>query len=133
MYEEQPRYIGMLGRERTIGPLNFWASGAAGASFLLTLIIGETASWSLLGYLLFGLPFVAGCATLMLEYRGVLWIQRVLLLASFYLLAMTRFRLLIGRSLYTEDAPIEQMPELRLERVDADGLPLLGRALEEPV
>jgi hypothetical protein len=131
MYEEQPRYIGTLGKERTFGQLNFWSCLAASGSFLLVLIVGQGLGWPLPAYLLFGLPFIVSCTALMMEYHGILWVQRIFLLLVFYALSPTRLHLLDARSLYADDAATEDRPVLLLERVGPDDRPLLGRALED--
>ena len=123
--------MGTLGRERTFGQLNFWSSLAAGGSFLLVLVFGQGLGWSLPGYLLLGLPFIILCTVLMMEYHGVLWVQRLLLLVVFYALSPTRLHILNARALYAGEATPEERPVLHVERIGPDDRPLLGRTLED--
>ena len=67
----------------------------------------------------------------MMEYHGILWVQRLLLLLAFYALSPTRLHILDARSLYVDDTTPEDRPALLLERVGPDERPLLGRALED--
>ncbi len=131
-YDEQPRYMGTLGLDKTWFRLNFWSSGAAAAALIVSLLLGRSLAWSFGTTVLVTLILVGGSIALTTEYHSVLVVRRLVLRITFHLRSASGLSWLDARTLYTTDAP-DDLPEPRLQLVGADDRPLLGPVMEDPV
>jgi hypothetical protein len=116
-YEEQPRYVGVAGREKIL-----WIWSYANA--------GGTLTGALVGIWLHSLPALCLCVALgyavTCDYHGVFLPLRVLIVTTF------RLRQCVGRTAFDgsqfDDVPEVQHALPQPARLGPDGLPRFGPA-----